>query len=210
MSDSIRSRGLLAVLVGLWLTGWALAGDPGPPQPQPPLPPFPKVPASATELPPGYPPVDNSPSSQPLRDRVRVGRPLLHWASFNSYGCTSLHARLAFVFGSCRTFYGEPALKGPPPSPLPPWVGPYGKGPVPGQPPDPAIPTGSVVPGARMPPPGGPGPVGPIPGVPVPGEPVPGAPAPGADPRSQGPGTVVPGAYVAPAAQPVRPGCNCW
>jgi hypothetical protein len=90
---------------------------------------FPKTPANATELPPGLPPVDSSPSKYPLYDWARYHRPLGCWASFNGYGCSSLHSELAFVFGSCRTFFGEPCLKGAPPSPLPPAGGPPPVGP---------------------------------------------------------------------------------
>ena len=71
-----------------------------------------------TEAPPGYVP----PPPSPLRDRLQHRCGLGCWASFNSYGCGSLHSELAFIFGSCRTFFGEPCLSGPPPSPLPPWV----------------------------------------------------------------------------------------
>lgn len=84
---------------------------------------FPKTPPGANELPPGHPPVDSSPSKKPLRDFFRFGRPLGCWSSFNGYGCGSLKSDAAFIFGSCRTFFGEPCLKGAPPSPLPPWAG---------------------------------------------------------------------------------------
>jgi hypothetical protein len=85
--------------------------------------PFPRTPPGANELPPGHPPVDNSPSKKPLRDFFRYGRPLGCWASFNGYSCGSFKADAGFIFGSCRTFYGEPCLKGAPPSPLPEWAG---------------------------------------------------------------------------------------
>lgn len=45
------------------------------------------------------------------------------WANVNSMGCGSLHSECAFIFGSCRTFYGEPCFKQRP-APLPP-VPPY-------------------------------------------------------------------------------------
>lgn len=35
------------------------------------------------------------------------------WAHINSLGCGSLHSDLTFIFGSCRTFFGEPCLPGP-------------------------------------------------------------------------------------------------
>lgn len=85
---------------------------------------YPRTPPGANELPPGYPPVDNSPSKTPIRDWYHQGRPLGCWASFNNYTCSSLPSTLSFIFGSCRTFYGEPCLKGAPPSALPPWAGP--------------------------------------------------------------------------------------
>jgi hypothetical protein len=84
---------------------------------------FPRTPPGATELPPGHPGVDNSPVKHPLLEFVRRGRPLCCWASFNGYGCSSGKSELAFIFGSCRTFFGEPCLKGAPPSALPPWAG---------------------------------------------------------------------------------------
>lgn len=40
------------------------------------------------------------------------------WASHNGYGCSSAKAECTFIFGSCRAFYGEPCIQGPPP---PPW-----------------------------------------------------------------------------------------
>lgn len=85
---------------------------------------YPRVPAGARELPPGYPPVNSDHSQRPFRDWLYYGRPLGCWGSFNNYGCGSLHSHLEFIFGSCRQFYGEPCLKGAPPSPMPPWAGP--------------------------------------------------------------------------------------
>src|SRR5262245_49786533 len=85
---------------------------------------FPRTPPQATELPPGVPPVNSGPSTRPLRDYCQYGRPLGCWGSFNGYGCSSLHSELGFIFGSCRMFFGEPCLKGAPPSALPPYAGP--------------------------------------------------------------------------------------
>jgi hypothetical protein len=104
-----------AVVVAL---GWAVAGAPGA------FAQWPKTPPQATELPPGVPPVDSSPSPRPIRDYFHHGRPVGCWSSFNGYGCSSLHSELGFLFGSCRMFFGEPCLKGAPPSALPPWAGP--------------------------------------------------------------------------------------
>lgn len=44
--------------------------------------------------------------------------PVPCWASHNGYSCSSCRAEKVFIFGSCREFYGEPCLDGPPP---PPW-----------------------------------------------------------------------------------------
>lgn len=44
-------------------------------------------------------------------------RPLGCWASHNCPTCGSLKSECIFLFGSCRQFFGEPCLKGPPPLP---------------------------------------------------------------------------------------------
>jgi hypothetical protein len=121
---------LLAVLLGWGMGNTRLLAD-GP---------YPHSPPGATELPPGVPPADNSPSHKPIRDWLFRGRPLGCWASFNGYSCSSFHSEHAFIFGSCRTFFGEPCLKSAPPSPMPPWAGgaagpPWGgEPPLPGEP----------------------------------------------------------------------------
>lgn len=45
--------------------------------------------------------------------------PIGCYSNFNHYTCSSLHSTCAFMFGGCRTFFGEACLKGPPPSPVP-------------------------------------------------------------------------------------------
>ena len=45
--------------------------------------------------------------------------PVPCWASHNGYGCGSFRSESTFIFGSCRAFFGEPCLNGPPP---PPWA----------------------------------------------------------------------------------------
>src|SRR2546421_337786 len=42
------------------------------------------------------------------------------YAHFNNYSCSSLKSEGAFLFGSCRTFFGEPCFLGPTPPPIPP------------------------------------------------------------------------------------------
>jgi hypothetical protein len=116
MTRTWLARAVLSVLIGwgVW-AGLARAIDPGY---------YPKTPPNATELPPGYEPVDSSPKKFPVAHCLFHGRPLGCWASFNGYTCSSLKSEIGFIFGSCRTFYSEPCLKGAPPSALPPWAGP--------------------------------------------------------------------------------------
>lgn len=83
---------------------------------------YPKTHPNQTELPPGQEPVPYTPTKRPILDRLRYGRPIGCWASFNGYTCSSFHSTWTFVFGSCRDFYGEPCLKTAPPSPLPPYA----------------------------------------------------------------------------------------
>jgi hypothetical protein len=54
----------------------------------------------------------------PVLKALHIPVPLGCWASHNGYTCGSLQSEGVFIFGSCRAFYGEPCLKGPPP---PPW-----------------------------------------------------------------------------------------
>ena len=60
--------------------------------------------------------------TNPNQPRVRCGC----WATHNGYGCGSFRSNMVFIFGSCRSFYGEPCRKGPA-SPYPPG---YAAGPV--------------------------------------------------------------------------------
>jgi len=41
------------------------------------------------------------------------------YSHFNDYSCGGIYSEVAFHFGSCRTFFGERCIKGPPPSPVP-------------------------------------------------------------------------------------------
>ncbi|HLJ94905.1 MAG TPA: hypothetical protein VKU02_17140 [Gemmataceae bacterium] len=45
--------------------------------------------------------------------------PIFCWASHNSVGCGNFCSEFNFIFGSCKTFYGETCYKGPPPVPVP-------------------------------------------------------------------------------------------
>ena len=116
MHRTLLTRAVLVMVLGWGVgsgTAWAGGSDL-----------YPRTPPGATELPPGLPAVDSSPSHRPLRDWIHHHRPLGCWSSFNGYSCSSLSSPSSFIFGSCRTFYGDPCLKGAPPSALPPWAGP--------------------------------------------------------------------------------------
>ncbi len=54
-----------------------------------------------------------------IYQRVQSARPLGCYGNFNDYSCGSLNSECRFLFSSCRGFYGERCLKGPPPSPVP-------------------------------------------------------------------------------------------
>ena len=54
----------------------------------------------------------------PVLRLMHVHLPLTCWSTHNGYSCGSLRSEGVFIFGSCREFFGEPCIKGPPP---PPW-----------------------------------------------------------------------------------------
>jgi hypothetical protein len=45
--------------------------------------------------------------------------PLGCYSHFNDYSCSNFHSEVQFLWGGCRTFFGERCLKGPPGSPVP-------------------------------------------------------------------------------------------
>ncbi len=47
-----------------------------------------------------------------------TAHPWCCWAHHNDYTTGSLKSNLIFIFGSSRTFFGEPCRKGPPPFPI--------------------------------------------------------------------------------------------
>jgi hypothetical protein len=54
-----------------------------------------------------------------LKDRWETRTPCGCYSHFNDSSCSSCASTWHFMFGSCRTFYGEACLKGPPASPVP-------------------------------------------------------------------------------------------
>jgi hypothetical protein len=50
----------------------------------------------------------------PGRCLVRGAHKCACWASIYTLGCGSLKQECTFIFGGCRSFYGEPCLNGPP------------------------------------------------------------------------------------------------
>lgn len=55
---------------------------------------------------------------EPVKRPSRFHKPEPHpwccWTHHNELGCNSAKASCAFIFGNCRTFFGEPCRKGPP------------------------------------------------------------------------------------------------
>src|SRR5262245_38783694 len=66
-------------------------------------------------VPPQYPPLpydaNNSRWIGTCLQRFGVGC----WSHHNCIGCSSLRSTLTFYFGSCRAYFMEPCLHGPPP-----------------------------------------------------------------------------------------------
>lgn len=132
MPSSVR-RALLAAALGLGVTaGLARAEEKAPTQAAPAVAPqVEAVPhelapeaAPATAPAPGHHGGARHPVLALLRPRtyieaVRSHLPLGCYGHHNDYSCSSLHAERTFLFGSCRQFYGERCLKGPPLSPVP-------------------------------------------------------------------------------------------
>jgi hypothetical protein len=141
-------RAVLAIALGLGVMAGLIRADEALPLPNP-APPTAPVMSQAVPLGepahysqdavlPEWPKVElNRPSS--LRERVHNGItkrlvadvPAFCWAHHNSVGCGNFFSEFNFIFGSCRTFYGETCFKGPPPQPMPAgyWYGqgyPYG------------------------------------------------------------------------------------
>jgi hypothetical protein len=136
-------RAVLAAVIGLGVAAsLARAQAPAPAAAPPPNPePWAVIEFGAgTPLSPAFPepPKPPAPSKGPVRDwvhaRTQAVTDCVHggmnahgvgcWSHHNSYTCGSLKSELTFVFGSCREFFGEPCLPGPPQPPMPPGYGP--------------------------------------------------------------------------------------
>jgi hypothetical protein len=103
-------RAITALLVAIGLASAVRAQ--GPPQGPPPTVGVPPYGLTTHVVIPPDPAIPNQP-------RVRFGC----WATHNGYGCGSFRSDAVFIFGSCRSFYGEACRKGPA-SPYPPGYGP--------------------------------------------------------------------------------------
>jgi len=74
--------------------------------------------ASAQEIP---GPVVNYYAAQGLKQKhPAVQKPCGCYTTHNNFGCGSLRAETVFIFGRCRSFFGEPCAKEVPGWPLPP------------------------------------------------------------------------------------------
>jgi hypothetical protein len=134
-------RAALAVLIGMGVAVGLARAQPPAPVPGPDPQPWAVIDyGSGQPFPPDSPPAAEAPGAphRSVRDWIH-NRPhpvqdyihdCLHehgvgcWSHHNAYLCSSWKSECTFVFGSCRAFFGEPCLIGPPPSPLPPGYGP--------------------------------------------------------------------------------------
>jgi hypothetical protein len=132
MTQRWHARAALAALVGLGLAaGLARAQGPAPPfvptaDPQPAAIIDYGAGGSAAATPPPEMPAA-APSKGPVRDwahKCLNAHGVCCWSHHNAYICGSWKSECTFVFGSCREFFGEPCLQGPPPPPWPPGYGP--------------------------------------------------------------------------------------
>jgi len=120
-------RATLAALIGLGVTiGLARAQQPAP-QPAANAEPWAVIEYGGGAPPPPPPALNDEvpafPRTGPVRDwfydcahKKGVGC----WSHHNYYGCSSWKSEGTFIFGSCRSFFGEPCLAGPPQPPYPP------------------------------------------------------------------------------------------
>ena len=74
------------------------------------LPPAGPSPFAPPEPPPPFKP-------KPFHDVLHLRQPQCCYSHFNYYTCSSLKSECQFLFGSCRTFFGESCLASPQPLP---------------------------------------------------------------------------------------------
>jgi hypothetical protein len=126
MTRSLLRRALLAAALGMGVTAGLARADG--PSPAPKTVVEGQVATSQDAVPQeGVPCDEGAPTHHKLawlRPRnvaqaVHNHGPIGCYANFNDYSCSSLHSECLWIFGSCRQFYGERCLKGPPPSPVP-------------------------------------------------------------------------------------------
>lgn len=65
-------------------------------------------------------PLPPPPPRVPVKKGFLARHGLCCWTTHYTLGCSSLKSECKFIFGSCRTFYGEPCLGAPPPALRPP------------------------------------------------------------------------------------------
>ncbi len=130
MARQLFCKAALAALAGLGIVGLARAdGNCPTPQPvviniitqQPGQAPMVSAPSgvvvngdAATTTPRAHPvraAIENRP--HPLANAIDNHPPVGCWTTHNLFGCGSLRSDLTFMFGSCRTFYGQSCLKVP-------------------------------------------------------------------------------------------------
>lgn len=127
--DRQLRRALLAGSLGLAVfTGLVRAQGPSvPPRPvtpeeylnYPSMPVGPQgVPSGPVVYPQAHPAAEGAAKPRPVREWFR-GHGLCCWSHHNEMGCGGWQSDLKFIFGSCRTFFGETCPRSAPPLPVP-------------------------------------------------------------------------------------------
>jgi hypothetical protein len=75
---------------------------------------LPAHPAAAPQRRHWYRPFENHPVCNGIQNYMHA-HGVACYADFNNPSCSSLCSELTFIFGSCRTFFGEPCLRRPDP-----------------------------------------------------------------------------------------------
>jgi hypothetical protein len=100
----------LIVAMGWWVQRLPAQDPPAPP-------PAPCCPGAAPVLEPGPAGEAAHPERNGLLTRIANRHGMGCYSTHDSPGCGSLHSELTFIFGSCRSFFGEPCQ----PYPRQPW-----------------------------------------------------------------------------------------